>query len=236
MKSQLVLRIIGNSRSSLLVTDMAFNSNKISTKFLMLLIFIDLLFMLAHVLYQLDLVVCPLFSIKSDWGYAEIFQYTKEFGVVLLLFIIAKKHKANIIYVSWGLLFMYLLFDDSLQIHEKFGGHLVNYFGFQSNFGLRAVDFGELGVSVVFATLLFSLIGSAYFFSDCKGKQISRHLFVLVMSLAFFGVLVDTFHRAIVIPWPELIWGLIEDGGEMLIMSIIVWYVFVQGYMVSRRL
>lgn len=43
------------------------------------------------------------------------------------------------------------------------------------------------------------------------------------MLLALFGVAVDTLHR--IIPW-EIPWTLIEDGAEMIVMSIIVWYVF----------
>ena len=204
---------------------MTFDIEKSSSKILILLLLTDLVFILIHALYRIDMVTNPLFSIKLDWGYAEVYQYIKEFWVILLLFFITIK-RSKIIYFAWFLLFMYLVLDDSLQIHEKFGGYLVRYFGFQPAFGLRAQDFGEFSVSILFGTLLFLLIGSAYLFSDFKEKQISKHLFILVIFLAFFGVLVDTFHRAITIPWLEPIRELIEDGGEMLIMSIIVWYVF----------
>ena len=44
------------------------------------------------------------------------------------------------------------------------------------------------------------------------------------MAVAFFGVVVDMLHAAM--PWGRCVWGLVEDGGEMLMMSIIVWYVF----------
>ena len=89
---------------------------------------------------------------------------------------------------------------------------------------MRAQDFGELSVSMIFGFLLFSFIGAAYLYSDPIAKQISKHLFILVMSVAFFGVFVDMLHIAI--PWGKAMWGLTEDGGEMVIMSIIVWYVF----------
>ena len=196
---------------------------KESTKFLFLLLIADFSFILIHVLYMNGLMPNSLFSIEKDFGYAEVYQYIKEFWIVALLFSIAIK-RSQIIYFAWSLLFMYLLFDDSLQIHEILGNDLANYFGFQPMFRLRAQDFGELGVSMFFGFLLFTFIGTSYLFSDSLAKQISKCLFILVMSVAFFGVVVDMIHIAI--PWGKGIWGLIEDGGEMLVVSIIVWYVF----------
>ncbi len=196
---------------------------KETTKFLFLLLIADLSFMLIHVIYKMDLISNSLFSIEKDRGYAEIYQYIKEFWIVVLLFITAIK-RTHIIYFAWSLLFMYLLLDDSLQIHEKFGRYLVNYFNFQPMFSLRAQDFGELSISMFFGFLLFTFIGISYLLSDHIAKKISKHLFLLVMSVAFFGVLVDMLHIAI--PYGKSMFGLIEDGGEMLIMSIIVWYTF----------
>ena len=140
---------------------MTFDIENSSSKFLILLLLTDLVFILVHVLYRSDLVTNPLFSIKMDWGYAEVYQYTKEFWVILLLFFIAIK-RAKIIYFAWFSLFMYLLLDDSLRIHENFGGYLVRYFGFQPEFGLRAQDFGELSVSILFGALLFLFLGFKY--------------------------------------------------------------------------
>ena len=194
-----------------------------STKFLLLLLLADFAFMLVHGFYKMHLVSNILFSIERDFGYAEVYQYIKEYWIVVLLFILAIK-RGRIIYFAWTSLFMYFLFDDSLRIHERFGHYLVNHLGFQPMFQLRAQDFGELGVSMFFGFLLFTFIGVSYLFSDNIAKQVSKHLFILVMILAFFGIVVDMIHS--VIPWQKSIWGLIEDGGEMLIMSIIVWYVF----------
>ena len=202
---------------------MNFHLEKESTKFLFLLLLADFAFILIHGVYKMHLVSSPLFSIEMDFGYAEVYQYIKEYWIVVLLLIVAIK-RSRIVYFSWSSLFMYLLFDDSLRIHEKFGGYLVKYFEFQPMFHLRAQDFGELSVSMLFGFLLFTFIGASYLFSDHIGKQVSKHLFILVIFLAFFGVLVDLLHIAI--PWGKSIFGLIEDGGEMLIMSIIVWYVF----------
>lgn len=194
-----------------------------STIFLILLLLADCAFVLLHGAYKLHLVSDPLFSVEKDFGYAEIYQYVKEYWIVILLFLTAIQRN-HIIYFAWSLLFMYLLLDDSLQIHENFGDYLAEYFNFQPMFYLEGEDFGELGVSMISGLLLFTFIGISYLSSDQMAKQVSKYLFILVMSVAFFGVVVDMLHVAI--PWGKAIFGLIEDGGEMLIMSIIVWYVF----------
>lgn len=142
---------------------------------------------------------------------------------MLLLFGMAIKRK-HLVYFAWSLLFLYFLLDDSLQIHERLGSDLANYFEFQSVYQLRALDYGELVVSMFFGVFLFSFIGFSYLYSDSTAKLVSKHLFILVMFMVFFGVLVDMVHSAI--PWGKSISGLIEDGGEMMIMSVILWYVF----------
>lgn len=202
---------------------MNFNIDKESTKFLFILLLADFAFIGVHCMYMTSILSNSLFSIERDFGYAEFFQYIKEFWIAVLLFILAIK-SSHIVYFSWSLLFIYLLLDDSLKVHEKLGVYLADYFEFQPMFNLRAQDFGELIASMLFGFLLFMFIGVSYLISDNKAKKISKYLLVLVMSLAFCGVVVDMLHIAI--PWGELMWALIEDGGEMLVMSVIVWYVF----------
>ncbi|MBN2452867.1 MAG: hypothetical protein JXB40_01220 [Candidatus Omnitrophica bacterium] len=194
-----------------------------SNKLLFLLLLADFVFIIIHCVFRLHLLLNARFSIEQDFGYAEIYQFIKEYWVVVLLFIAAVKRR-HFIYFSWALLFLYLLFDDVFQFHETLACYFASCLNLPSIFHLRAQDIGELGVSVFFGFLLFAFIWVLYLFSDRAAKQLSRHLFILVALLAFFGVLVDMLH--IVLPWGESILALIEDGGEMLMMSIIVWYVF----------
>lgn len=208
---------------------MNFNIDKESTKVLFLLLLTDFAFILVHGIYKMNLLnsyihdSIMLYSIETDRGYAEMFQYIKEYWIVVLLFVLAIKRK-HIIYFAWSSLFMYFLLDDSLRIHESFGYYLAKHFEFQPMFRLRAQDLGELIVTMLFGLLLFIFIGVSYLFSDNVSRQISKHILILVMSLVFFGVVFDNIH--IIIPWGNTMWGFIEDGGEMLVMSIIVWYVF----------
>ena len=194
-----------------------------SKKLLLLLLAADFVFIAIHLLNMAHVIANPLYSLEKDRGYAEFYQYIKQYWVIILLIILAVRKK-HIHYLSWSILFAYLVLDDSLRIHETFGRYIVNYFDLQGEFYLRAQDFGELSVLALFCSLIFLLIGFTYLTSDTPTKRVSKHLFMLVLSIAFFGVGVDIIH--VVIPWGQSIWGLIEDGGEMLIMSIIVWYAY----------
>lgn len=207
---------------------MGIATDKETIKFLNLLLIADLAFIGIHCLYLLGIAPGPLYSIETDMGYAEIYQYIKESWIVALFLILAIERR-RIIYLSWSLLFMYLLFDDSLQIHERLGEYIAQYFELKPMFGLRAEDFGELGVSMLFGFLLFSFIGASYLVSDNLEKQISKRLFILVILLACFGILVDILHTAI--PWDQAYeaFGLLEDGAEMIIVSFIVWFTFNLG-------
>ena len=91
-------------------------------------------------------------------------------------------------------------------------------------FYLRAIDFGELIVSFFSGFILLTSIGVSLLFTDNYVKQTSKHLFFLLIMLAFFGIFVDMLHEAL--PWAKTIMGLIEDGGEMIVISITVWYTF----------
>jgi len=198
---------------------MNFHIEKGSFKVLFLLLLADFAFMLLHIINIIGLVSNDIYSIDTDGSYAEVFQYIKEYWIVIILFILAIRRK-QIIYFAWLSLFTYFLLDDSLRIHESFGIYLANYLEFQPMFQLRAQDFGELSVSILFGFLLFTFIGVSYLFSDNVARRISKHIFILVISLVFFGVIIDMLHP--IIPRGG---SLFEDGGEMLVMSIIVWYV-----------
>ena len=57
---------------------MTFDLEKGSNKLLILLLLADLVFIIIHGLYRMNLVSNSLFSIERDFGYAEVYQYIKE--------------------------------------------------------------------------------------------------------------------------------------------------------------
>ena len=129
---------------------------------------------------------------------------------------------------------MHLLIDDSQQIHETYGLAIADAFGFQPAFGLRALDFGELVVTALAAGPLLGAIGLAYLFAPRSEERVFTHTMIaLLIVLAFFGVGVDMLD--IMAPWPWLAstLGIVEDGGEMIVATVMVAYV--TGCMIRSR-
>ena len=83
------------------------------------------------------------FSIEEERGYADIFQFIKEYWIVLVLgFLALRKYSA--LYLGWFILFFYIFVDDTLEIHETLGLSISKQLNFSPAFRLRAEDFGEL--------------------------------------------------------------------------------------------
>lgn len=212
---------------------MTIDINKNNFKFLFLLILADLLFIFFHVGHLISSsgetlaeIGRSVFSLGKDLGLAESFMYVKEYWVILLLVFLAWTKK-KFMYLAWALLFLYIMIDDLMQMHERVGAMLVSKFDLVPMFNLRAQDFGELAFSGFSGVVLLFLIGLSYIKSDANIRRICRHLIILLMSLVLFGVVFDMiqimfadnhimFH----------IFGIIEDGGEMIILSFFCWYVF----------
>ena len=194
--------------------------------FLLLLLLADCAFIFLHFLLSTPLLNSPLLSLKKDHGYPEVYQYIKELWIVaLLLFILIKTRVVG--YSVWVLVFLYILFDDALRIHERLGKYIAIKLEFTPFHGIRANDFGELAVSAVAAALLLTPMLLFYMRGANPFRQVTRHLLLLLLALAFFGVFIDMIH----VP-PEMgqtikhSWGAVEDGGEMIIMSLIAWYTY----------
>ncbi|MBD2528053.1 hypothetical protein H6G97_00185 [Nostoc flagelliforme FACHB-838] len=195
-------------------------------KLFFLFVATDMTFIIIHVIYaHTDLIPYNAFSLATDRGYSELFQYIKEYWSALFSGLLALQFRSPL-YLSWSLLLFYLLLDDSLQIHEKLGGFISNQLSFSSMFNLRAKDFGELTVSIVVFLLFLCAIYISYSWSDHLSRQRSKHLIRLLFILAFFGVVVNMLHIAFKTSHLlDTLFTVIEDGGEMLIMSLITCYI-----------
>lgn len=202
----------------------AFSKRK-TALLLWILFFFDLIFVILHVLYiYTDFLISPLFSLKEDLGYAEIYGYFKWLGIVILLISLTKK-STNQRYLSWSLLFFYLLCDDAFSIHEKSGYHLSILLD-TTFLGLNRQDFGELVFFAIIGTVIIGWLVYNYFIGGKIFRRFSIHLFVLFAFLLFFGVCVDI-AGTLLRPYSDIypIVGIMEDGGELVTASFILAYV-----------
>jgi hypothetical protein len=195
-------------------------------KILFLLILTDLVFIFLHTLHIFTtLLPSSLYSLATDRGYGEFFQYTKELWILTLFLVLGIKQR-ELLYIIYSVLFFYFLIDDSFEFHERFGAFLAEMLNFQPMLGLREIDFGELITTAFFGTLFLIAIAITHYRADVSTKMISQSIIIMVIILTVFGVGMDMIEILVKHPVINPILVIMEEGGEMLIMSVITWFVF----------
>jgi hypothetical protein len=190
------------------------------------LLLADLIMVGLHIANALEPVSNPLFDIEKDGGHAEIYQYLKLLSIVILFIGISVKNRA-LHYLAWATVFTYFLADDSMQVHERAGRGLAAQLELVPALGLRSRDFGELAVSAAAGILLAGLLAWAYKTGSARFRKVSHDIILLILVLIFFGGVVDMAHVAIDFGWQfRFIMGIVEDGGELAAMSLILGYVY----------
>lgn len=206
-----------------------------ASSFLLLLLVADFAFIFLHFLWRAAPISNDLFSLQRDRGYAEFYQYIKEFWIIVLLLSICIRTRATG-YIVWIVLFGYLLYDDALQVHETLGKYLAARLDIVPLLNLRAQDIGQLLVAAMSCMLLLTLLSWFYARGSDTFKQSTRHLLLLLFTIAFFGVFVDMLHSALKMGGKvNFVLGVVEDGGEMVAMSIAGWYLFLLNIRKEQR-
>jgi hypothetical protein len=196
-------------------------------KLLTLLWLADAAFIALHLLHvYTDLLPSRQFWLSLPRGYGEFFQYTKFLWISALFLALGARYRRPIYFVL-ALAFLYLLIDDSFEFHEIFGGYLADFFQLPALFGLRARDLGELLVSATFGGLLLAAGGLAYAVSSPFERQIARAVLLMVLALALFGVVFDMLEIITPGEGASRVLALLEEGGELLVASLIAWFAFV---------
>jgi hypothetical protein len=199
-------------------------------KLLGLLIIADLSFIILHILHvYTGWLPDSLYSLSRDRGYAEFFQYTKELWIAVLFLALAIQQRKPV-YLIFSFLFLYFLIDDSFEFHEQAGSLMAETLHLEPLFGLRSVDMGELAVSIIFGGLFFTAIGITYAMSTPVERRVSIQVILLIVVMAVFGVLLDMFEIITEHPGLSELLKILEEGGEMLVMSVITWFVYRLGF------
>lgn len=215
-----------------------FNLDQKPIKVLAFLLATDLLFIILHVIHKaarfLDIgtvIRRDDFNVYYDLTLGEAFQYVKEFWIVLALAWLIFKKK-EIFFSGWALLFSYLFLDDMFGIHNglaTFAIQKLNIDPFHVLYGsFRYQDIGELCVSLLFGALFLSLIAYFYLHGNAQARTMFHFLIAGLLMIFFFGVVNDTFNRVFDEHSSKMLYEtsrLIEDGGEMISMSFMCWYV-----------
>ena len=161
------------------------------------------------------------FSFDNESGYPELYQNAKELVAALLAGAYLLK-KREPLYWCWSGILAYIFVDDTFQLHETVGAWISARERITGAFGFRPVDFGDRIVSGVVGLAVCVSLAVAWRRSGAAARRVTRTLIGLLLSLAFFGVLMDMLHVIATGRW-EYRLGIIEDGGEMIVVTALLW-------------
>ncbi len=165
--------------------------------------------------------------LEIDGSYPEFFQYMKFFWCGLISFFHTARTR-QIGFAFLGILFWYLLLDDMQKFHESAGSDIAKMLSLEPLFWLRLQDYGELIYAAIVGIPVFAIF--AILIATSQGNNRSQFVTVaaLIVALGVFGVFVDLFHSAIgsVNRNVKFTFGTIEDGGEMLVTSLVLSYLY----------
>lgn len=201
-------------------------SERGATLLLLLLLGTDVAFVILHVISALSVQSRELCSTAGICASLASYQLIKLFWISVL-FVIVVKATRRLEYATWIVVFLYLFLDKALQIHRTIGSAIANSFDrYLVNSSLLQPRSLEIAVLAVTAAMLSGIVLLAYRCSSEAFKQASYDLLLLIMIWAFFGLFSDFAAAVTAAPLAEISADIIEDGGEMVAVSLIVWYVF----------
>ena len=152
----------------------------------------------------------PWLSLASDGGLGEWTGYLQLSIAAVLLVVIAVRDSAPVL-AAWALTLAVAVADDALMLHENGGEALVDAL----NLPAGAYTLAELAVWAGMAAILLPVLVLTHRAGDRSARATSWRLGVLLVALSFFAAVVDILD----IPWGA---GVIEDGGELIVSTLIL--------------
>lgn len=175
-------------------------------------------------------------KITHDWALPEEFNYFKWAVIVVsLLWLAVRDHWFAP--ACWAVIFMMILADDAFQFHEWFGDVMSR--ALPSSAYFSGADFGEL---LAFGAMGLAAVAVAvvlFLRSRAAGRALTLRYGLLILLLGGFGVGVDAVHQFIsqftlgmsVETLVSQIFGMIEEGGEMIVASFMVAMTLTSGHL-----
>jgi hypothetical protein len=202
---------------------------------LLTLLAVDFAFILTNVLAVLAFdaslikVVPRLLKVTEDLALPEDFNYLKWLVIAVALLWLAVRDRW-LAPLLWAAVFTMILADDALQVHETLGKWLSQHFAIADNGYMGGSDFGELAVFGLMGLFTLSVLGILFSRKDRPTRQMSFHYLMIIVFLGGIGVGLDAIHSLIshltgtssLATVLQQLFGMAEDGGEMLIGSLAV--------------
>lgn len=188
-----------------------------------LLLLADLTFLILHLINVIGdhyhWFYNPQLSLETDNGAPEAFQYIQTVWTFACLMVIGRRHRIAHFFV-WAGLFLYIVLDDAVSIHEPMGNVLATKLHLPQVWRFAPGTTGQLlylaGVGGCFLILLLW----TWWRSPNEERRIGICFFWVLVGLVLAGIVFDAIHDVFV--WKRLIGkalAIFEDLGEMIAMS-----------------
>lgn len=171
-------------------------------------------------------------AIDRDGGALEILNYVQT-GLTATFLVMAGLAARRPLYLAWGLLFLFIVLDDSLQYHESVGRLLVAGLDLPAFQGMRPQDTGELIAWAAAAVVLLPAIAVFHWQSPPAVRRHSVVLLACFTALVMCAVVFDMVHMVLSRTLLAGAIGFLEDGGELIAMACACAYAF--GLMLQNR-
>lgn len=197
---------------------------------LLLFLAIDICFILIHgvgwATFRLGWTpeITHAFRISDDRSIPESFNYVKWTILVLALGWISLRDRWLTAFL-WSVVFLLILLDDSLKIHETFGAMIAGQLGLEDGkTALDPADVGELIYAAIVGSLVATLAAISFFRADAVSRHLSLVMTLVLGAFAFFSVVMDAVQRIAINAYPQIgflqdFFALVEESGEMFVAS-----------------
>ncbi len=199
--------------------------------FVLVLIFfgIDAFFIGLHALLSalkyfqvLEARTFPYLKVSAEGGVPELFNYLKLCFVSLVLIMTFRRSRVPIYLILAGI-FAYAFLDDAFTFHERLSVELVEALKLPEMWQQRA--FAQTLYFAIVAILLGPLLVGGWLNASTIDRHLSAIMIAALLALGFFVVVVDAVHSVIskYSLIADKVGALVEDGGEMLAVTVCCW-------------
>ncbi len=192
---------------------------------LVLLFGLDCILIVLHVCAAWLDWVNPAWSIEQDRGFGEGFQYMKQMLCIGFLLSLSRRPGLSGVSLTWLVLILWMLLDDAFSWHEAWAAATVQGFGAHPPWWASGPNF-ELLFMLVTGGLALSAIALVTWRAPRGGRELSLGITALFCVFALFAVGVDYVHALSTGPVLHAMLGVVEEGGEMFSLSLLVWWLY----------
>ena len=157
-------------------------------------------------------------SLETEAGVAQFYGWVKAGAAAFLLYQAWRRYHSPVAGL-WAAALTYIGIDDALRLHEKLGTFVAERYEIGEVGSLRGQDIGELIAYGLILTIAITTLAVAE--RRDQGKVPTMLTAIMIPTVGVFlvfAVVVDTIDRLL----PHVLGIAVEDGGELLMLSVIL--------------